>query len=95
MGAELFTLFEEEQTQNDKQQNGIIINYGESVDIIPKQIDRQINSDLLWAVLSVGLAAGMLRIGSGSWFMTFAGIFQLIVRCFKILPLQLAGMFSS
>jgi hypothetical protein len=40
----------------------------------------QIFLDLRWAGLSVLLAAVMLWVGSGSVFMMFAGIFQIIVR---------------
>jgi hypothetical protein len=71
--AELIRLFEAEQTED------IIINYGEfEINIV--QINQQIFRDLRWAGLSVTLAAIMLLIGSGSFFMTLAGIFQLIVR---------------
>ena len=66
-------MFEDEQTDD------IIINYGEfEINIV--QINQQIFRDLRWAALSVCLAGIMLRVGSGSWFMTFAGIFQIIVR---------------
>ena len=71
--ADLIDLFEDEQTDS------VIINYGENT-INTRQINQQINEDLYWAVLSMAFAALMLRIGSGSWFMTVAGIFQIIVR---------------
>lgn len=88
MHAELIRLFEREQT------NDIIINYGEFV-INSVQINQQIFRDLRWAALSLFLAGVMLRVGSGSWFMTFAGVFQLVVRCFQNLPLQFTHMHVS
>eukprot|EP00892_Ulva_mutabilis_P004434 jgi/Ulvmu1/2362/UM013_0210.1 len=63
---------------DDEQSDSIIINYGENT-INTRQINQQINEDLYWAVLSMFFAAIMLRLGSGSWFMTIAGIFQIIV----------------
>lgn len=59
--------------------NPIIINYGQK-DINRKQIDQQILNDLAYAGFSLLLAAVMLRLGSGSTFMTLAGIFQIVVR---------------
>lgn len=63
----------------DEASDSIIINYGERV-ITSRQMFAQIFLDLRWALLSVLLAAAMLRIGSGSTFMTFAGVFQIVVR---------------
>lgn len=79
-GADLIDLFEDEQSDS------IIINYGENT-INTRQINRQINEDLYWAVLSMVFAAAMLRLGSGSWFMTAAGLFQIIVRSRCLAPL--------
>ena len=74
--AELIDMFEEEQTDE------IIVNYGEEI-INVVQINQQLFRDLRWAALSVVLAAVMLRIGSGSTFMTLAGIFQIVVRSYQ------------
>ena len=63
----------------DEASDSIIINYGERI-ITSRQMFAQIFLDLRWALLSVLLAAVMLRIGSGSTFMTFAGVFQIVVR---------------
>jgi hypothetical protein len=73
VAAELIELFEDENSEK------IIINYGEK-EINSRQINQQIFRDVYWAILSVALAATMLRVGSGSTFMTFAGIFQVCVR---------------
>lgn len=78
LSTELIRMFEEENTDD------IVINYGEFV-INSVQINQQIFRDLRWAALSMFLAGVMLRVGSGSNFMTFAGLFQIIVRTFRTL----------
>ena len=74
--ADFIDLFEEEATDS------ILINYGERF-ITSRQMFAQIFLDLRWALLSIVLAGVMLRIGSGSTFMTLAGVFQIIVRPFR------------
>lgn len=76
--AELITMFEDVQTDD------IVVNYGED-HINTEQINRQIFYDLRWAALSVCLAGIMLRVGSGSTFMTVVGIFQIVVSCYYLL----------
>ena len=73
--AELIDMFEDEQTDD------IIVNYGEEI-INVVQINQQLFRDLRWAALSLVLATVMLRVGSGSTFMTLAGIFQIVVRTY-------------
>ena len=45
-----------------------------------EQIDRQLIDDIMWALLSVIIAALMLRVGTQSSFLTATGIFVIIVR---------------
>jgi hypothetical protein len=70
--AELIKIFEEEKTKH------IRIRYGEQT-LTERQILGELYSDGLWALLSMLLAAVMLRVGSGSTFITLAGIFQIVV----------------
>lgn len=71
--ADLMDLFADEASE------AVIINYGET-DIIQRQVDRQLMRDARWVGLSLVAAALFLRLGTGSTFLTAAGLFQIIVR---------------
>ena len=77
--ADLFAIFEQGEDAGDGSGRAVVVNFGES-SLIKAQVDRQLLSDALWAVLSVVLAAIMLRVGSQSTFLTAAGIFMILVR---------------
>lgn len=77
--ADLFNIFEQGAEAGDGSGREVVVNFGES-QLIKAQVDRQLLNDALWAVLSVVLAAIMLRVGSQSTFLTVAGIFMILVR---------------
>ena len=56
----------------------VIINFGEG-DLVTAQINRQLFDDSRWAILSLVLAAVMLRIGSQSTFLTVCGVIMLLL----------------
>jgi hypothetical protein len=83
-------LAKEQEEKIGKPPKEIIINYGQK-DITRKQIDRQLYSDLVYVIITVTLAATVLRIGTKSTFMTIVGIFQILVR----VPILKGFMFLS
>lgn len=79
--GKLFDIFHNADRATDKSNKTVIVNFGDTpLDIVTTQIIGTLIRDALWAIPAAFIAMLMLRIGTGSWFLTIAGTLQVLVR---------------